>query len=316
MSLHKILMKENHIYSMTGYATLTRTIGLETNASAVNVSIELRSINSRFLDFTFRIPDEMRFCELVLREVLMTNLSRGKVDIRVNVQRSDTGIVGTLDTNVIRHLCELEAKVLEIFPGVERMGTGEILRWPGVLREVVVTSDSLRDVVIEMGRSAIQELLEVRKREGRRLKSNLLEKIDGMEKILREVQPLVPELIERHQKRILDRLKEALGITLFEGSAQPVKEEIADRIRQEVTMYGIRIDICEELTRLETHLKETRHILNNGGVVGKRLDFMMQELNREANTLGSKAVSKELGDASMALKIFIEQMREQVQNLE
>jgi uncharacterized protein (TIGR00255 family) len=141
-----------------------------------------------------------------------------------------------------------------------------------------------------------------------------------MEAIVARITPLVPELIAKHQQKIVERLQDALGIATSEGGATVTtsvpREEIAERIRQEVTMYGIRIDIAEELQRLTAHLAETRHVLQKGGKVGKRLDFMMQELNREANTLGSKAAAKELADASMTLKLLIEQMREQVQNLE
>ena len=158
-----------------------------------------------------------------------------------------------------------------------------------------------------------------------------------MEQIVSDITPLVPELIVRHQDKMVERLQQALGIALQpsertnEGattgsgsgsasaaSAAPYlsRDEVMDRIRQEVTVYGIRIDIGEELMRLSTHLSETRHLLQQGGKVGKRLDFMMQELNREANTVGSKAAAKELADAAMALKLLIEQMREQVQNLE
>ncbi|GAB3630594.1 YicC/YloC family endoribonuclease [Pandoraea terrae] len=309
-------MKDNNIYSMTGYASVTREIALGEGAAGASVSVELRTVNSRFLDLAFRMPEEARACEPTLRETLMAKLSRGKVDIRVNVQRPEAGVAGALNTESIRQLAALEAQVLDIFPGAERMRTGEILRWPGVLGEQSVTAEALREAVIDGGRAAIAELVEVRKREGAQLKVSLIERIASMEAILARLQPLVPDLIARHQQKIVDRLQEALGIVLSEGAAAPGKEEIAERIRQEVTMYGVRIDVAEELTRLDAHLKETRHILDKGGQVGKRLDFMMQELNREANTLGSKAASKELADASMELKLFIEQMREQVQNLE
>jgi uncharacterized protein (TIGR00255 family) len=145
----------------------------------------------------------------------------------------------------------------------------------------------------------------------------LLNNVSEMEAIVTKITPLVPELIAKHQQKIVERLQEALGIAAPDQSATIVsREEIAERIRQEVTMYGIRIDIAEELSRLTAHLNETRHVIQKGGKVGKRLDFMMQELNREANTLGSKAAAKELADSSMTLKLLIEQMREQVQNLE
>ncbi|MFJ2993633.1 YicC/YloC family endoribonuclease [Pandoraea sp. NPDC087047] len=309
-------MKDNNIYSMTGYASVTRDIAHADGVAGASVSVELRTVNSRFLDLAFRMPEEARACEPVLREALTAKLSRGKVDIRINVQRPESGTNGALNIDAVKQLADLEQQVLALFPDAERMRTGEILRWPGVLGEESVTAEALRDAVIDAGRAAIGDLVDVRRREGAQLKGSLIERIEKMETILTGLQPLVPELIARHQQKIVDRLQEALGVVVPEGSAAPGKEEIAERIRQEVTMYGVRIDVAEELTRLDAHLKETRHILDKGGLVGKRLDFMMQELNREANTLGSKAASKELADASMELKLYIEQMREQVQNLE
>lgn len=207
--------------------------------------------------------------------------------------------------------------MLDTFPDVGRLRAGEILRWPGVLAESGVTADAIREAVLACGKEAIGELVVVRSREGAQLATMLLSNVTEMEAIVARITPLVPELIAKHQQKIVERLQEALGIAAPEGSAPIVsREEAAERIRQEVTMYGIRIDIAEELSRLTAHLNETRHVIEKGGRVGKRLDFMMQELNREANTLGSKAAAKELADASMALKLLIEQMREQVQNLE
>jgi uncharacterized protein YicC (UPF0701 family) len=178
-------------------------------------------------------------------------------------------------------------------------------------------AETLRDAVLACGKQAIAELIDVRAREGAALSSVLIANVTEMEAIVAKVTPLVPELITKHQQKIVERLQDALGIASPEGTQTSIpREEIAERIRQEVTIYGIRIDITEELQRLSAHLAETRHVLQKGGKVGKRLDFMMQELNREANTLGSKAAAKELADSSMTLKLLIEQMREQVQNLE
>jgi uncharacterized protein (TIGR00255 family) len=264
------------------------------------------------------MPEEVRACEPTLRELLMSKLSRGKVDIRINVQRSEqTPSVGALNAEVLQQLAKLEQAVTDAFPGVERMRTGEILRWPGVLAESGASAEALRDAVLACGKQAIAELIDVRGREGAQLGAMLLGNVTEMEAILQRISPLVPELIGKHQQKIVERLQEALGLAAPDGVATIVsREEIAERIRQEVTMYGIRIDIAEELSRLTAHLNETRHVIEKGGKVGKRLDFMMQELNREANTLGSKAAAKELADASMTLKLLIEQMREQVQNLE
>jgi len=306
------------IYSMTGYASATREVAVPDNSAGTSVSVELRTVNSRFLDLNFRMPEEVRVCEPTLREMLMSKLSRGKVDIRINLQRSEqTPNVGAVNAEVLQQLAKLEQAVADAFPGVERMRTGEILRWPGVLAESGASADALRDAVLACGKQAIAELIDVRGREGAQLGAMLLGNVTEMEAILQRITPLVPELIAKHQQKIVERLQEALGLAAPDGGATIVsREEISERIRQEVTMYGIRIDIAEELSRLAAHLNETRHVIEKGGKVGKRLDFMMQELNREANTLGSKAAAKELADASMTLKLLIEQMREQVQNLE
>jgi uncharacterized protein (TIGR00255 family) len=310
------------IYSMTGYASATRELAAASGTGGVSVSVELRTVNSRFLDLNFRMPEDVRVCEPTLREMLMTKLSRGKVDIRINVQRSEQGAnAGALNRDVLDQLATLERAVLEAFPESGHLRTGEILRWPGVLAESEVAPEVLRDAVLGCGKQAIADLIDVRAREGAQLAGMLLANVTEMETIVAKITPLVPELIVKHQQKIVERLQEALGIVAPEAGGNATiggvsREEINERIRQEVTMYGIRIDIAEELSRLTAHLNETRHVIEKGGRVGKRLDFMMQELNREANTLGSKAAAKELADASMTLKLLIEQMREQVQNLE
>ncbi|MBN3723762.1 YicC/YloC family endoribonuclease [Burkholderia sp. Ac-20379] len=306
------------IYSMTGYASATRELVANSGNGATSVSVELRTVNSRFLDLNFRMPDDVRVCEPALREMLMNKLSRGKVDVRINLQRSEQmSQAGALNRAALDQLAELERAVLVSFPDSERLRTGEILRWPGVLAESGVSAETLREAVLACGKEAIGELVVVRQREGAQLATMLLGNVTEMEAIVARITPLVPELIAKHQQKIVERLQEALGLAASEsGQTVVTREEAAERIRQEVTMYGIRIDIAEELQRLTAHLNETRHVIEKGGRVGKRLDFMMQELNREANTLGSKAAAKELADASMALKLLIEQMREQVQNLE
>lgn len=306
------------IYSMTGYASATRELASASDTGGTSVSVELRTVNSRFLDLNFRMPDEVRACEPTLREMLTSKLARGKVDVRINLQRSEQGAnEAALNRGALDQLAGLERAVLDAFPGVGRLRAGEILRWPGVLAESGVPAEQVREAVLACGKEALGELVKVRAREGEQLANVLLATIGEMETIVARIAPLVPELIARHQQKIVERLQEALGTIAAEGGAPSIsREETAELIRQEVTIYGIRIDVAEELARLVAHLKETRHVLEQGGRVGKRLDFMMQELNREANTLGSKAAAKELADASMALKLLIEQMREQVQNLE
>ncbi|MCY0388677.1 YicC family protein [Robbsia sp. Bb-Pol-6] len=311
------------IFSMTGYAIATRELTPATvpgggqHAGSTSVSVELRSVNSRFLDLHFRMPDDVRACEPALREMLMADVARGKVEIRINVQRAEAVSSGGLDHAALTQLAALQEAALAVFPGAARLGMGEMLRWPGVMADSSVAGDVLRAAVLACGREALTGLLATRGREGQALGAVLREHVAAMEAIVADIGPLVPELVARHQQKIVERLREALGVALQEGGTPTIpRDEVIERIRQEVTVYGVRIDIAEELTRLATHLAETRHVLDKGGKVGKRLDFMMQELNREANTVGSKAAAKELADAAMALKLLIEQMREQVQNLE
>jgi uncharacterized protein (TIGR00255 family) len=191
-----------------------------------------------------------------------------------------------------------------------------LLRWPGVLHESELSQDTLQADVLATLKIALTAFIESRQREGAALMSMLLSRIDEIEAIVARITPLVPAAVEQFQQKAVDRLRDALGLAVSDAKPAITTEEMHERIRQEVTLYGIRIDVAEELTRLSGHLAETREILKKGGQVGKRLDFMMQELNREANTLGSKAAVKALSDASMQMKLLIEQMREQVQNLE
>lgn len=309
------------ILSMTGFASASREVfaaGTPSGAPLASVSVDLRSVNSRFLDLHFRMPEELRSAEAALREGLTASLGRGKVEIRINVQTFEANARGGVNPAALETLGLLSEQVKRVFPEAQGLRVGEILRWPGVLAETHASPDALREATLAAGREAIAALVEARRREGAQLREVLLERVVAMEAIVARLQPLVPELIVRQQERIVERLREALGLIDTERAAAgtPAREELDERIRQEVTFYGIRIDVAEELSRLDAHLGETRRVLDEGGRVGKRLDFMMQELNREANTLGSKAAARELADASMALKLLIEQMREQVQNLE
>ena len=193
-----------------------------------------------------------------------------------------------------------------------------MLRWPGIIEEEGVEQEVLQEQVRAEMEAVIASFIATRDREGQALSSALMERVDDMEKIVSHITPLVPQMIEQFQQKSIERMQNALGIATENVNipSQASREEIMDRIRQEVMLYGMRVDISEELSRLSVHLEEIRQILKKGGPVGKRLDFMLQELNREANTLGSKAAARELSDASVNLKLLIEQMREQAQNLE
>ena len=306
-------MPSTPLCSMTGYALARR----DTPAGAV--VLELRSVNSRFLDLQFRVSDELRAGESVIREALTAQLARGKLDCRLYLQRaSQAGASLQVNTLAVDQLARLDADVRTRLPAAAPLSVGEILRWPGVMEERELSADQVLALARELAADAIAQLREARAREGAKLAAVLKDRIGAMETITTRLAPLIPQLVANHQQKLVERLEAALGLAAGEGKATPVvsRNEALDRIRQEVTLYGVRIDVAEELARLAAHLTETRHILKKGGAAGKRLDFMMQELNREANTLGSKAAAAELADASMELKLIIEQMREQVQNLE
>jgi uncharacterized protein (TIGR00255 family) len=306
--------KHVSIYSMTGYAAITQ----ETDAGTI--TIEIKSVNSRFLDLQFRINDDFRSVEPLFREAITRKLTRGKVECRFSFGKkvAATSTRG-LNAEILAQLVQLQSNVAQAFPNANPLSTADISRWPGVIEEAEINADALQASINATIESTLDSFIDSRQREGAALEQVLLSKIDAMEQIITRITPLVPQVIQQFQQKATQRLQEALGLALeSKADATPSvsRDEALDRIRQEVTMYGIRIDVAEELARLGGHLTETRHILKKGGQVGKRLDFMMQELNREANTLGSKAALKELADAAMELKLLIEQMREQVQNLE
>lgn len=301
------------ICSMTGYAVTTH------ETSSGTLTIEVKSVNSRFLDLQFRINDDLRALEPVLREAIMARLTRGKVECRLSFGRKvANGATQALNQGALDAVATLQAEIKRRFADAAPLSVNELLRWPGVIEEAEMSQETLQADVAAAMQATMNAFVESREREGNALQAMLLSRVDDMEAIVQKITPLIPQVVAQFQQKATERMMEALGLAAGNGSAQAsvTREEALDRIRQEVTLYGIRVDVAEELTRLGAHLSETRAILKKGGQVGKRLDFMMQELNREANTVGSKAAVKELSDASMAMKLLIEQMREQVQNLE
>ena len=298
---------------MTGYAISAR------ESDAGTITLELKSVNSRFLDLQFRMNDDLRALEPLLREAIMSKVQRGKVECRLSFGRkANSGTSLAINETLLSSLAKAQQQVLTQFDQARPLTVNELLRWPGVLSDSEVGEDNLLADVQANIATVLDSFVDSREREGAALETMLLSRVSDIEQIVQRITPLIPKAIEQFRQKAIDRMQEALGISLAEGSPTPSisKDEVQDRIRQEVTLYGIRMDVAEELTRLSGHLTETRAILKKGGQVGKRLDFMMQELNREANTLGSKAALKELSDASMQMKLLIEQMREQVQNLE
>ena len=291
---------------MTGYAQVSR------DTPAGQLSVELRSVNSRFLDLSFRMPDELRVAEPALRELIVAAVQRGKVECRVGVRalaRDDAA--PQVDGHVLAQLAELVRRVAEALPQAAPPTIGEILRWPGLLGEPA-GADALAPEVLAAARQALDEFVASRAREGEKLATFMRDRASAIGAIIEPLAQRSPELLAAWQARLVERLRGALEQT---DAAVPLQETMA-RVRQEVAAYGLRIDIAEELSRLQAHVQELRHILDAGSPAGKRLDFLMQEFNREANTLGSKAAAIDLTGAAIELKVLIEQMREQVQNIE
>lgn len=288
------------VFSMTGYAALSRDVG---NAS---LQIELRSVNSRYLDLAFRVAEDLRFAEPLVREQINASVARGKIECRMSLQAVAGAAAGgiKINTALLAQLNAAQMQVRELLPEAAPLSTAEVLRWPGVLADEGLDAERLAAAVQVIARDALAELRAARAREGEKLVAMLRDRIALMRTRVAEAEPLVPAAVAEYRERLTARLREAVA-SLDE-----------DRIRQEVTLFAQRADVAEEITRLGAHLDEVSRILDKGGAVGKRLDFLMQELNREANTLGSKAVSPVLTGISVDLKVYIEQMREQVQNLE
>jgi uncharacterized protein (TIGR00255 family) len=287
------------IYSMTGFAALER------KTAAGTLLLDLRAVNHRYLEVHMRMDEALRSFEPAMREAIGARLGRGKVECRVSLAaQTDASAHGEVNAAVLDQLASLTAVVQQRFPQSRPLSVADILRWPGVLATEQVSGEALSADLIATLQQCLQDLADSRAREGEKLKALILERVTAMETQVAKVRPLLPALMQAYQDRLAQRLREAM---------QTVDDE---RIRQELALFAQKIDVDEELGRLTTHLQEVRRILGAGGAVGKRLDFLMQELNREANTLGSKSVSTETSQVSMELKVLIEQMREQIQNLE
>ena len=287
------------IYSMTGYAVAAFELPL----GALN--LELRSVNHRYLDVQFRIPDDLRALEAGLREKTGARITRGKVEVRITVNKTSASQSGLqVDEKLLGQLKELNDNVMTAIPESAPLTVNDVLRWPGMLGNDTLQLDDLQEACGRLLERALDDLTATRAREGEKLKNVLLERIGAMEMLVRNIAPRMPQLIAGYKDKLTARLREAM-VNMDD-----------DRLKQELVLFASKIDVDEELSRLSTHFAEIRRILDKGGAVGKRLDFLMQELNREANTLGSKSVDLEVTQTSMELKVLIEQMREQIQNIE
>jgi uncharacterized protein (TIGR00255 family) len=315
------------VYSMTGYATAqsggpaSAAAGEPARDSKSGVGIEIRSVNSRFLDLTFKLPDDLRACEPALREQLTASLKRGKVELRAWIEgRSDTGPRAP-SAQELQKLVGMQDNVRAWLPSAAPLSVAEVLQ---LTSRQTGHSGELNETLVELSQSVLKGLLSAREREGRRLADMLQDRLKQLRQLAKDAQPLIPQLVEQQRQRFIERWNEALGASAQAAGASSSgalgnsvpSDQARDRALTEATAFAIRIDVAEELTRLDSHLSEIERLLKKGAEVGKRLDFLIQELHREANTMGSKSSNLELTRISVDMKVLIEQMREQVQNIE
>ncbi|MBU3723105.1 YicC/YloC family endoribonuclease [Limnohabitans sp. Hippo4] len=303
------------VYSMTGYASVQSSTpasesGTDTAATAaVRFGLEIRSVNSRFLDLSFRLPDELRHTEPALREHITQHIKRGKVEVRAVYHSTQDNDLADPSIGTLQKLVGLQNKIQSWLPNARDLSVSDVIK----LASHEKSGAGLQDAdLMPLATQAVKALKDARAREGARLAEMLQDRIGQLRTLAEQAAPLLPQLVEQQRQRFIDRWNEAMALSDGNVSSDVAK----DRALTEATAFAIRIDVAEELTRLASHLDEISRLVKKGGDIGKRLDFLIQELHREANTLGSKSAALELTKISVDMKVLIEQMREQVQNIE
>ncbi len=303
------------VYSMTGYASAQRNSNTTAQESdnksgmASQLGLEIRSVNSRFLDLSFRLPEDLRQFEPALRDLLIAKLKRGKVEVRASVESASTSSISEPTPKLLQRLNAVQDNVKAWLPSALPLSVADVIRLASSEQS---PQRDWGDAILPLASEALKDLLAARQREGARLAIMLLDRVAQLRKLAAQATPLVPQLVAQQRQRFMERWTEAMGL----GDATIAPEAAQDRALTEATAFAIRIDVAEEITRLNSHLDEIERLIKAGGEIGKRLDFLIQELHREANTLGSKSAALELTHISVDMKVLIEQMREQVQNLE
>jgi uncharacterized protein (TIGR00255 family) len=300
---------------MTGYASAQVSLQGPANPTLqqhMRLGLEIRSVNSRFLDLSFRLPDELREHEPAIRELITSHLKRGKVEVRASFESNAAQALLEPSVALLQRLNHLQDQIKAWLPHAKDLSVSDVLKLgsqPDFDKALVGPA------LIDLAQSSIKQLIQSRQREGERLAKSLIERIEQIQQLNAQALPLVPSAVEQQRLRFLERWREAMGLV----QANQLPDTVHERALAEATAYAVRIDVSEELTRLGAHLEEIQSLLKKGGKsegIGKRLDFLIQELHREANTLGSKSTSLDLTRISVDMKVLIEQMREQVQNLE
>lgn len=286
------------MYSMTAFARAA------TDAHGRHLVWEIRSVNHRFLETQFRLPDALRSIEHPLRDLARKHLKRGKVDCTLRLEHlaGDSGI--SLNRAVLLQVLAAVEQVRRDAPEIGAVSPMELMRWPGVLDDTPTDDELLEETAKELFEEALTDLLGGRHREGAQLQQTLCDRFDQIDDLLKELKPLTTHLAHQQKAKLEQRIAD-LQVTLDPG-----------RLEQEVALLAQRADVAEELDRLTIHVEEARSNIASSGPHGRRLDFLTQELNREANTLGAKSVIPETSQRAVDLKVIIEQIREQVQNVE
>ena len=308
------------VYSMTGFALASQDASAgggdapAPGPAGAAISVDARSVNSRFLDLSFKLPDELRGLEPALRELVGTMFKRGKIELRIAPQRDADTAWPQPQPDQLNRLSRLESTVIGWLPKAQPLSVNEALQWC----RLGGVAERLDELALAAARNALVGLREARQREGARLVLILQERIARLRELATQAVPVLPAVVQRQQQRFLERWNEALAhVGNAAGAGGSVSAEaLRDRALNEAAAYALRIDVAEELSRLSAHLDEIDRLLQAGGELGKRLDFLIQELQREANTLGSKSSTLELTNIAVEMKVAIEQMREQVQNIE
>lgn len=300
------------LHSMTGYASVQQaapSADSEAPRPARRLGLEIRSVNSRFLDLAFRLPDELRATEPALRALLTAQLKRGKVEVRAVLEQDSASDLPHPSPLLLQRLNAVQDQVRAWLPEARPLSVADALRW---CTSSATSDEDWNTVVPALAAQAIAALQEARAREGERLGEMLQDRVKQLRALAAQAEPLVPQVVAQQRQRFLERWKETLALADSNIPAEAAQE----RALSEATTLAIRLDIAEEITRLRSHLDEIERLLKKGGEAGKRLEFLIQELHREANTLGSKSAALELTRVSVDMKVLIEQMREQIQNIE
>ena len=321
------------VYSMTGYASAQadiRSAPLVTGSkpentlpqpvNRVQLAVEIRSVNSRFLDVSFRLPDELRQTEPALRALLTAHIKRGKVELRVALENATSNLPSLPSSEMLQYLQTVQQHIQTVLPEARGLSVADIVRLSNGQSSATEHAADTTQALIQLCQTVITDLLASRQREGARLAHMLQDRIAQLRDLAALASPMIPLLVAQQRQKFMERWNEALALGTAEAkskaSSAMTEQTAMDRALSESTAFAIRIDVAEELTRLASHLEEIERLLNKGGENGKRLDFLIQELHREANTLGSKSSILELSRISVEMKVLIEQMREQVQNIE